>query len=87
MLYIKVRIDVLLVEIDGMGQLAGEQSNTKNAKIDKLLTQKAGFIKVPTDGKLLPDCQRKKKGRTSNQLSIFNSNVYVHPSMRDDICT
>ena len=83
----KVRIDVLLVEIDGMGQLAGKQTNEKNLKIDKLLTQKAGMIKMPTDGNLVPECQRNKKNRSPNQLTIWHSNLYVHPSMRDDICT
>jgi hypothetical protein len=73
-----VQVGVLLIEV-----------GTKDAEIHTLLTETAGMIKVPGNPANYPSCQweRKKAAmRIKGVISMHNSNIYVHKSLRDDTC-
>ena len=77
--FTKVNIGVLLIE-----NFRGDRSI-----IADLLTNKAGMIQANTSGVQgsVPACTLTKKGMNLNQMHIYISDIWVHPSMRDDICT
>jgi hypothetical protein len=81
----KVQIMVLIAERSKLGA-ENEVSRSKNMQVENIL-KRAGMLKMPTEGKMIPECQRKKKMLSIGQGDFWDSDIYVHPSFRDDICT
>jgi FkbM family methyltransferase len=81
-----VRINVIIVEINKLVDDLDAVSMKRNLEVDRILKDQAGMIKLAVDGKLVPECQRKLKNLRVPELSLHGSSLYVHPSLRDDIC-
>lgn len=81
-----VRINVIIVEINKLADNIDSVSMKKNLEVDRILKDQAGMIKLAIDGQLVPECQRKLKNLRVPELSLHGSSLYVHPSLRDDIC-
>jgi len=74
----KVSVGVLLIE---MGK--------DDAEIHSLLTTTARMFRMPTRLADYPACQLKTKEkalRPAGAVNMYNSLIYVHESMRDDVC-
>lgn len=87
-----VRINVLMVESAMLGNRNESSPNHYNStlkmeKIDRLLTSPpANMVRLATRGALVPACQRKRKGLMVRVYDLHDSELYVHPDFRDDVC-
>lgn len=81
----KVSIHVLIVEKNGLRKQQLARDIERSQAIDDLMA-KAGMVKVPNDGTQILECQRRRKGMTVSQFNLYSSDIFVHPSLRDDIC-
>ena len=90
--FTRVRINVLMVESNMLGNRDPAvphyyNSTLKMEKITALLTSgPAKMIKLPVEGKLLPACVRKRKRLMIRVFDLHDSQLFVHPSLRDDVC-
>jgi hypothetical protein len=90
--FTRVRINVLMVESNMLGNRDPDlphyyNSSLKMEKITTLLTSApANMIKLPVEGKLVPACVRKRKRLMTRVFDLHDSELFVHPSLRDDVC-
>ena len=82
----KVTISVLIIERNELKKDESVESSVKLAEVEKILTVKAGMVKLPTDGSQVPECQRLRKNMTIGHFNLWGSDLYVEKSLRDDIC-
>lgn len=81
----RVSISVMIIETNELKKDHSTQSKFKISEIHKILT-KAGMVKVPNVGANIPECQRRHKNMTEGQFNLWGSEIYVHQSLRDDVC-
>ena len=77
----RVKIDVMIVELDKLGSGDKVKSAAKNERVHQLLTA-GGMYRMPSDTKDIPPCQKEKKSSST----LYGSALYVSKEFRDDIC-
>ena len=72
----------------GIGVLLVENLRFDRVKLEQLLVHRAGMVRMNSSGVRgsIPDCTLQRKRMKLNQFHIHISDVWVHPSLRDDIC-